>query len=210
MNAGNFAVGKTPFLGLPLITGRVFNDERGFFIESWNAGAMRSLGIGAAFVQDNHSCSRRGVVRGLHWQGPPAAQGKLIRCTHGTILDVVADIRDGSPTYGRHECVQLSAALPGEDVFTMVFIPPGFAHGFEALSDFAEVQYKCTAIYSPAGESGIRWDDPDVRVEWPVKVPLLSKRDMQLPTLREWLIRQEAEGLHTGTTAGLTGRPDAV
>jgi dTDP-4-dehydrorhamnose 3,5-epimerase len=168
--------------GLLLLTPKRIGDHRGFFSESFKATWFEALGIDAAFVQDNHSMSRaRGVLRGLHFQAPPAAQGKLIRVLAGAIHDVAVDIRRGSPTYGRHAAVVLNAS--DGDQF---WVPPGFAHGFVTLADNTEVLYKVTAPYAPASERGVAWNDPELAIAWPIAAEgvTLSARDMEWPVLR--------------------------
>jgi len=165
---------------LILIEPRVFEDERGFFMEFYNLKDFNQSGIDAEFVQDNHSHSRKGVLRGLHYQLRPMEQGKLVRCVRGIIFDVAVDIRRGSPTYGEWVGVILS-----EENKNMLYIPPGFAHGFCVLSNEADVIYKVTNFYSPEHERGIIWNDPDIGIEWPIKDPILSERDSKLPTLKE-------------------------
>ena len=178
MNAGNFTVERTKRFGLPLLGSRVYGDDRGFFYESWREESLRALGIEARFVQDNHSFSRRGVLRGLHWQGEPHVQAKLVRCTRGRIRDVVVDIRGGSPTLGQSETVVLEAASPGTGTLRMLFVPPGFAHGFLALSDEVDVQYKVTAPWNAAAEGCIAYDDPDLAVDWEFPGPfVVSAKD---------------------------------
>lgn len=186
MNAGNFSVTPTK-LGLSLVATRVFSDDRGLFYESWSEEALRSVGIEARFVQDNHSCSRRGVIRGLHWQRQPFAQAKLVRCTRGRIRDVVVDIREGSPTFGRWEACDLAGASPGEGALSMLFVPPGFAHGFRALDDTVEVQYKVTAPWNAAAEGCIACDDPDLRIQWGTNdLPVVSAKDRAGMSLAEY------------------------
>lgn len=163
-----------------LVEPRVFTDQRGFFMETYKYSDFASFGIRDRFVQDNHSRSVRGVLRGLHYQNPPKAQGKLVRVIAGEIFDVAVDIRRGSPTYGKWVGVRLSA-----DNRKMVYIPPGFAHGFVVLSDWAEVLYKVTEEYAPDCEAGIIWNDPEIGIQWPVKDPLLSERDAHWPSLSE-------------------------
>ncbi|ABK14743.1 dTDP-4-dehydrorhamnose 3,5-epimerase [Methanothrix thermoacetophila] len=163
-----------------LIEPRVFRDERGFFMESYKHSEFAAFGIKERFVQDNHSRSRRGVLRGLHYQNPPRAQGKLVRAVSGEIFDVAVDIRRGSPTYGRWVGVNLS-----EENMRMLYIPPGFAHGFMTLSDVADVMYKTTDEYSPEHEAGIIWNDPGIGIEWPASRPVLSPRDAKWPGLRD-------------------------
>lgn len=155
-------------------------DSRGFFSEVWNQRTFASVGIDVSFVQDNHIRSpRRGTLRGLHYQLPPAAQGKLIRVTRGAIFDVAVDIRRGSPTFGQHTAVVLSA-----DNWHQLWIPAGFAHGYCTLEDDTEVQYKVTDFYSPAHELGIAWYDPSLAIAWPADIEvMLSERDRMLPHL---------------------------
>ena len=167
----------------------VFKDERGFFLESYRQDQFDGLGIPGPFVQENHSGSVRGVLRGLHFQWDPP-MGKLMRVTAGTAFLVAVDIRKGSPTLGRWVGIEASA----EDR-RMVWAPACFARGFCVLSDFAEIQYMCTGVYNNRAESGIRWDDPAIGVQWPVPVPapLLSKKDAVAGTLQDWLKRPESD-----------------
>jgi dTDP-4-dehydrorhamnose 3,5-epimerase len=168
----------TPLQGLVLLRTRVFRDGRGWFTESYNRETFRRAGIAEVFVQDNHSQSAKNTLRGLHFQSRPG-QAKLIRCTAGAVWDVAVDIRPSSPTFGKH----FGAELRAEDG-RQLFIPIGFAHGFLVLSDTAEVQYKCSNLYDPATESGIAWDDPDLRVPWPLygEDPIISDRDRKNPS----------------------------
>jgi dTDP-4-dehydrorhamnose 3,5-epimerase len=155
-----------------LIEPKVFGDARGFFFESWNEREFERAGIRAKFVQDNHSRSEKGVLRGLHYQ-LRQPQGKLVRVTEGEIFDVAVDIRRSSPTFGRWEGARLSAQSK-----RMLWVPIGFAHGFCVLSDFAEVLYKATDFYAPEGERCILWNDPELKIEWPLSgAPLLSPKD---------------------------------
>ena len=158
---------------LLVIEPRVFGDERGFFMESWNDAAFREAGLDLTFVQDNHSRSARGVLRGLHYQ-KPNPQGKLVRVVAGAAFDVAVDLRRGSSTFGRWAGVTLSAANK-----TMFWVPPGFAHGFLSLEEGTDFLYKCTAPYAPADEHSIRWDDPAIGIEWPLGdiVPQVSSKD---------------------------------
>ncbi|MFN3740888.1 MAG: dTDP-4-dehydrorhamnose 3,5-epimerase [Thermodesulfovibrionales bacterium] len=165
---------------LILIEPVVFSDKRGFFLEFYKRSDFLKAGIKEEFVQDNHSCSLKGVLRGLHFQKDPEAQGKLIRCTRGEIFDVAVDIRKDSPTFGRWVSVILS-----EENRKMLYIPPGFAHGFQVISDMAEIIYKTTREYCPSHEAGIIWNDPELNIDWPIKEPLLSERDRQWPMLKE-------------------------
>ena len=177
-----FQIRTTPIDGLLVIEPKVFADERGFFMESFKASDFAAFGITQNFVQDNHSKSRKGVIRGLHFQRAPYAQGKLVRVTHGCAWDVAVDLRKGSPTFGTWCAVELSA-----DNHLLFWIPEGFAHGFLALEDDTELLYKCTAEYNPTSDGGIRWNDPDIGVAWPqIGVsPLLSSKDAVLPLLKD-------------------------
>jgi len=166
---------------------QVFTDGRGFFTEVYRADQFRALGLPHEFMQDNHSGSVRGVLRGLHFQWDPP-MGKLMRVTRGTAFLVAVDIRKGSPTLGQWFGTEASA----ENRY-QVWAPAGFARGFCVLSDYAEVQYKCTAIYNQKGESGIRWDDPNIGIKWPITDVLLSEKDRQAQTLKEWLARPQSE-----------------
>lgn len=168
---------------IKLITPRLFQDERGFFSETYNRRTLAEAGIAPDFVQDNHSFSRaRGVVRGLHFQMPPKAQGKLVRATRGAILDVAVDLRHGSPWYGRHVSAVLSAAN-----WSQLWIPEGFAHGFCTLEPDTEVQYKVTADYAPDRDRGLRFDDPALGIAWPVSAAgaVLSEKDRRQPLLAD-------------------------
>lgn len=168
-------VEKTAIEGVVLLTPRVFEDQRGFFLESWNQRFLdQAVGEQVTFLQDNRSRSVRGVLRGLHYQVEPHAQGKLVSVLSGAIYDVAVDIRRDSPTYGETLGIELKA-----DGHTMIWIPAGFAHGFYVLSEFADVAYKATDYYSPEHERCIRWDDPDLAIEWPLGggKPLVSPKD---------------------------------
>jgi len=166
--------------GLILVIPRSFPDARGFFMELYKQSDFVAQGIQGPFVQDCYSYSVRGVLRGLHYQKPPRAQGKLVTVLRGEIFDVAVDLRRDSPTYGRWAGVTLS----GQNRWAL-WVPPGFAHGFCVLSDEAEVFYKVTAEYAPELEGGIRWDDPDLDIRWPIRDPILSPRDAALPFLRD-------------------------
>lgn len=170
----------TKIPGLAIFEPQIFSDERGFFSEIYNATRYVEAGIPDIFVQDNLSCSRRGVVRGLHYQDPPFGQGKLVQVLRGRVMDVAVDLRIGSPTFGEYEMVELS----GEN-HRQFWIPEGFAHGFVALEDNTIFQYKCTALYSPPHDRGIRFDDPDIGISWPISEMLVSAKDKSLPFLRE-------------------------
>ncbi len=163
-----------------LIEPTVFGDERGFFMEAYNKREFAELGIEKEFVQDNHSRSLRGVLRGLHYQLREKAQAKLVRVIKGEIFDVAVDIRKGSPYFGKWVGVRLS-----EKNRLMLYIPEGFAHGFVVLSDVAEVLYKASDFYSPEHERGIIWNDPQLSIPWPVVNPILSEKDSRWPTLKE-------------------------
>ena len=162
-----------------LIEPAVFGDDRGFFLESWSGRRYESIGITAPFVQDNVSLSRRGILRGLHLQNPHA-QGKLVQVLSGSVLDVVVDVRVGSPTYRRSVTVELS-----RENHRQLWVPPGLAHGFLVLSDEALFQYKCTDYYSPAHELSIRWNDPDLNLAWQITDPILSAKDREAPRLKD-------------------------
>lgn len=155
-------------------------DDRGFFMETYRQAEFAAHGIGPTFVQDNCSHSAYGVLRGLHYQRPPYAQGKLLAVVQGEIFDVAVDIRPGSPTFGQWVSEVLSASNG-----RMLYVPPGFAHGFCVLSQFATLTYKVTAVYQPQYEHGIAWNDPTIAIPWPVNEPTLSARDQTLPTLAE-------------------------
>ena len=166
----------TPLPGLLVITPKRFADERGFFAESYNEAAYRDHGISARFVQDNHSFSEAaGTLRGLHFQTPPRAQAKLVRCGRGALFDVAVDIRKGSPTYGRWFGIELSFENGRQ-----LFIPSGFAHGLVTRAPQTEVIYKCTAFYAPENEVALRFDDPDLGIDWGLedKAPILSAKDL--------------------------------
>ncbi|OHD66303.1 MAG: dTDP-4-dehydrorhamnose 3,5-epimerase [Spirochaetes bacterium RBG_13_51_14] len=166
--------------GLVLVEPRLFPDDRGFFLESYKESEFTRGGIPYRFVQDNHSLSKRNVIRGLHFQLPPRAQGKLVRVVSGRVWDVIADIRKDSPTYKQWLGIELS-----DENNRMIFIPQGFAHGFAVMSDDAHLLYKCTEEFDPALDAGIRWNDPDIGIEWPVQTPIVSKKDGLLPFLRD-------------------------
>jgi dTDP-4-dehydrorhamnose 3,5-epimerase len=166
--------------GLALIAPTVHGDERGFFMETWREDAWKAEGVATEFVQDNHSRSRRGTLRGVHFQTSPG-QGKLVRVARGSVFDVVVDLRRGSPTFGEWEAFELSDANHNQ-----LWIPIGFGHGFCVTSETADFVYKCTAYYDPATEAGIRFDDPDVGIQWPANVELLySERDRTAPRLAD-------------------------
>jgi dTDP-4-dehydrorhamnose 3,5-epimerase len=170
---------ETVIPGVVVVEPQVYRDDRGFLLESFQIEKYRAGGIDAAFVQDNHSYSKRGTLRGLHAQNPNA-QGKLLRVIDGEIFDVVVDARRGSPVYGRHFAIVLSA-----DNFKQIYVPPGLLHGFVVTSDAAQVEYKCTAFYRPDAEFSVAWNDPDLRIPWPIDEPILSPKDAAAPRLRE-------------------------
>jgi dTDP-4-dehydrorhamnose 3,5-epimerase len=164
---------ETALPGVLIIEPRVFGDSRGFFMETWNAGAFAAAGLDLAFVQDNHSRSQKGVLRGLHFQNP-GPQGKLVRVTNGAVFDVAVDLRASSPNFGQWVGVELSAENK-----RMFWVPEGFAHGFLTLEDDTDFLYKCTAPYAPANEFTLAWNDPAVGIEWPVAGldPIISEKD---------------------------------
>ena len=172
---------ETKLPGVVLIEPAVFQDSRGFFMESYNFKKFSELGISVTFVQDNHSLSaEKGVLRGLHYQLNPMAQTKLVRVTAGAIFDVVVDIRKGSPTYGQWESFELSA-----ENRLQILVPRGFAHGFCTLAPNTEVQYKVDSYYAPEYDRGIAWDDPALGIPWPVDNPILSDKDARHPRLAD-------------------------
>ena len=175
-----FKFTKLKLTDLILIEPQVFFDKRGFFLESYKESDFSTHGIDEKFVQDNHSLSKKGVLRGLHYQLSPHAQGKLVRVIKGEVWDVAVDIRKSSHTFLKWDAEELS-----EENRKMLYIPPGFAHGFVALTDEVHLIYKCTSEYDPALDTGIRWDDPDIGIDWPVKNPLVSENDKKLPYLRD-------------------------
>lgn len=176
-------VTRTAIEGVLIFEPKVFGDERGFFMESYNRRAFEeAVGHGVCFVQDNHSRSAKGVLRGLHYQRPPRAQGKLVRVTHGSVFDVAVDIRRDSPTYGQWVGVELSA-----ENHRQLWIPPGLAHGFLVTSDRADFLYKTTDYYAPEAEGSVHWDDSDLAIRWPIDggAPALSAKDAAAPNLKD-------------------------
>lgn len=169
----------TAIPGVLLIRPKVFGDSRGFFLESFHAARYAEAGILGPFVQDNHSRSAKGVLRGLHFQ-KQYPQGKLVYVTSGTIFDVAVDIRKGSPTFGRW----VGAILSAEE-HEQFYVPAGFAHGFAVLSDSADFHYKCTDYYHPEDEGSLRWDDPDIGIQWPINEPILSAKDANAAYLKD-------------------------
>jgi dTDP-4-dehydrorhamnose 3,5-epimerase len=180
----NLEVQTLAIPGVLLFTPRVFGDARGFFLQTYQTAEYAAAGLSAAFVQDNLSRSRAGTLRGLHYQ-LRHPQGKLVSVLRGAVLDVAVDIRRGSPTFGRWV-----SALLTEENRRQLFVPPGFAHGFRVMSETADFTYKCTDLYAPGDEYGIRWDDPDVAVDWGLPAPdpsamFFSDKDMRLPLLAD-------------------------
>jgi dTDP-4-dehydrorhamnose 3,5-epimerase len=165
--------------GLLILEPKVFGDARGFFMETWNRRRYREAGLDFDFVQDNLSVSRRGILRGLHFQNP-TPQGKLVSVLQGEVFDVAVDLRQSSPTFGKWHATPLSAENKRQ-----FFIPPGFAHGFQVLSESAMFHYKCTDFYSPKDEMTLRWDDPDIGIQWPATEPILSEKDTKGLRLRD-------------------------
>lgn len=174
-------VTKTTLDGVLVIEPDVFSDERGFFMEAYNESRYRESGISEHFVQDNISVSHKGVLRGLHYQAPPHAQGKLVSVLCGRVLDVAVDIRVGSPTFGKHVRVELSAENKKQ-----LWIPVGFAHGFVALEDDTMFSYKCTDVYAPECDRGILWSDPALGINWGVMNPIVSEKDQRHPLLKDY------------------------
>jgi len=172
----------TPIQDLVIINPTVFEDERGYFMESFNQQSLQEAGINIHFVQDNQSFSKRGTLRGLHYQNPPFAQTKLVRVLQGEIMDVAVDLRKNSPTYGQHFAIRLSAENKKQ-----LLIPQGFAHGFSVLSETAVVLYKCDQFYNKASEGGIRFDDPALNIDWGIdlKTAIVSEKDLELPNFSD-------------------------
>ena len=172
-------VKETKLSGVLILEPDVFSDERGFFLETWNSTRYESIGIHGPFVQDNVSFSKKEVLRGLHFQYPQS-QGKLIQVLSGQVIDVVVDIRLGSPTFGHWISEVLSKANHRQ-----MYIPPGFAHGYCVKSETALFSYKCTDFYNPKTESGVIWNDADLNIDWPIKEPVLSPKDANYPRLKD-------------------------
>ena len=172
---------ETDLPGVLLLEPKVFGDARGFFLESWNRKTFADLGLNAEFVQDNHSRSAKGVLRGIHYQ-LQQPQGKLVRVVSGAVFDVAVDLRRSSPHFGQWTGHELSA-----ENHRMLWVPPGFGHGFLVLSESADFLYKTTALYAPEWDRGVRWDDPDIGVQWPLGgvVPQLSAKDQVQPLLKD-------------------------
>ena len=178
---------RTGIEGLLEIKGPVFSDDRGYFFENYNETRFRDEGLPTNFRQDNFSRSKKGTVRGLHLQLAPHRQLKYVRAIMGKVLDVVVDLRPESATYGKHHSLILDS-----DAFNSMIIPGGFAHGFAALED-SIFHYKCTEIYHPESETGVRWDDPDLGIDWMVKNPIVSEKDKKLPTFKEFTEKYSAQ-----------------
>ncbi len=173
---------KTPIADLLIIQPQVFRDDRGYFFESYSKQKFLDAGLNLNFVQDNESKSQKNVLRGLHFQNPPFAQGKLVRVIKGSVLDVAVDIRKTSPTYGKSFMLELTELNK-----TMLWIPPGFAHGFATLEDDTIFSYKCTNIYNKASEGSILWNDPDLNIEWNIENPILSDKDKVSPLFADFV-----------------------
>ena len=173
---------ETKIKGLVVIEPDVFGDHRGFFKETYNAEAFEKIGLKLDFRQDNVSYSSKGILRGLHFQAPPHAQGKMVTVLQGAVLDVAVDIRTSSPTYGQHVAVELT----GEN-HRMFYVPPGFAHGFLVLSETCYFCYKCTDVYHPETEGGLMWNDPALGIEWPIQDPTISNKDKDYAPFPEFV-----------------------
>jgi len=174
-----------------------FVDDRGFFMETYHRENLAQLGLNFSFVQDNHSRSRHGVLRGFHYQDHTAPQTRLVRCSVGEIMDVIVDLQVDSPTFGRHLAIRLSAENRKQ-----LLIPPAFAHGFLVLSDVAEVQYKVTGHHVPRAERSLAWNDPDIAIPWPIAAPFVSERDSQAPSLKDYLANPGFPAARAGVGTG--------
>jgi len=175
-------VSPLEFRGVSVVEPDQFVDARGFFMETYHRQNLLDLGLDFNFVQDNHSRSRHGVLRGFHYQDHTAPQTRLVRCSVGEILDVIVDLQVDSPTFGRHIAIRLSAENRKQ-----LLIPPSFAHGFLVLSDVAEVQYKVTGHHVPSAEHSLAWNDPDIAIPWPISDPFVSDRDRAAPSFKDYL-----------------------
>lgn len=174
-------VDPTALSDVLIVTPRRFGDARGWFMETCSTPKLAEAGIAVEWVQDNHSFSAtKGTLRGLHYQAPPHAQDKLVRCSRGAILDVAVDFRAGSPTFGKWVGVELSAENGRQ-----LLVPRGFLHGFVTLTDDVEVQYKCSDVYAPDCDGAVRWNDPEIGIDWGVAVPMLSDKDAKAPLLKD-------------------------
>ncbi len=174
---------ETPIAGVLLIEPRVFTDSRGTFFESFNEKSLKEAGLNFDFVQDNQSVSKKNVIRGLHFQRPPYEQGKLVRVIKGSVIDIALDLRKGSPTFGRHYDIELN-----DKNNLMLWIPPGFAHGFSVLEDDTVFLYKVTNYYHAASESGIIYNDIDLNINWGVKDAIVSEKDKVLPSYKDYCL----------------------
>ena len=180
-------VTETKLKGVYVVEPQVFGDARGWFMESWSKRKLEEAGLKVEFLQDNQSySSQKGILRGLHYQQNPMCQAKMVRCTRGKIFDVAVDIRQGSPQYAQWVGVELSAENKKQ-----LFIPRGFAHGFITLTDDVEVQYKADNYYAPECDGNVRWDDPEIGIEWPIQPVILSDKDEKAPTLAERMEKKE-------------------
>ena len=175
-------VDEAPIEGLLIIQPDVYFDERGYFLETYNKEKWKELGINFDFLQDNQSQSSEGVLRGLHFQNPPYAQGKLVSVIAGAVIDIAVDLRRKSKTYGSYFALELS-----EQNKTIFWIPPGFAHGFVSLQDNTIFSYKCTQVYNKQSEASIRWDDPDLAIDWEIQNPIISEKDRNAPFFKEYI-----------------------
>ncbi|HIW86951.1 MAG TPA: dTDP-4-dehydrorhamnose 3,5-epimerase [Candidatus Onthomorpha intestinigallinarum] len=173
---------ETKLSGLIILEPKVFGDERGSFMETYNRETFARLGLDMTFVQDNESVSAKGVLRGIHFQRPPFAQGKLVRVVSGRALDYAVDLRRNSPTYGQYACVELSGRNK-----RMMYLPEGFAHAFLSLEDDTVFNYKCTNFYNKQSEDGLLWSDKDLGIEWPVDNPILSEKDLRLGLFKDFV-----------------------
>lgn len=173
---------KTKIDGLLIVQPKIFSDDRGYFFESYNEHVFKKNGINALFLQDNQSLSNSGVLRGLHFQAPPFAQGKLVRVITGAVLDIAVDIRKNSPTYGEHVAIELS-----EQNKTMFYIPEGFAHGFLTLQNSTIFSYKCTNVYHKDSEGTVLWNDPDLKINWNIQNPTLSEKDLNGTPFKDFI-----------------------
>lgn len=188
------SVRRSPLDGVVVVQPERHGDDRGFFVESYHRRQFREQGIRDEFVQDNHSRSSSGVLRGIHFQDLSAPMAKLVRCTWGRILDVAVDLRVGSPTFGKWYAIELSP----ENLLELM-VPVGFGHAFLTLTELADVQYKCSGYYEPSAEVTIAWNDPQIKIDWPIADPILSPRDRQGISLTEYLKRPSFRYLATGT-----------
>jgi len=180
-----FTFDRLDLEGVMLVTPKIMEDDRGFFLETYKASDFYAAGISEIFTQDNHSLSTKNVLRGIHFQNHPHPQGKLVRCIRGSIYDVAVDLRATSTTFGKWVAVELTAENK-----QMLYIPPGFGHGFSTLSDEAEICYKCTAEYNHNLDAGVIWNDEELAIDWKIENPLISEKDEKLPTLYRYFRNQ--------------------